>query len=67
MMSPENQGVYQLLEEVNFRRIQAFYNSRKWGHFLELLHWLVAPLVGWRGLIGSDFTGTKHKVFGLTK
>jgi len=32
-MSPENQGVFQLLKEVNFRRILAFCSSRKWGHF----------------------------------
>ncbi len=32
-MSPENQGVFQLLKEVTFRRILAFYSSRKWGYF----------------------------------
>jgi len=32
-VSPENQGVFQLLKEVTFRRILAFYSSRKWGHF----------------------------------
>ncbi len=32
-MSPENQGVFLLLKEVTFRRILAFYNARKWGHF----------------------------------
>jgi len=32
-MSPENQGVFQLLKEVTFRRILTFYNSRKWCHF----------------------------------
>jgi hypothetical protein len=32
-MSPENQGVFQLLNEVTYRGILAFYNSRKWGHF----------------------------------
>jgi len=28
-MSPENQGVFQLLKDVTFRGILAFYNSRK--------------------------------------
>jgi len=32
-MSPGNQGVFQLLKEVTFRRILAFYDARKWGHF----------------------------------
>gem|GEM_PF-5471640 len=32
-MSLENQGVFQLLKEVAFRRILAFYSSRKWGYF----------------------------------
>jgi len=32
-MSLENRGVFQLLKEVTFRRILAFYNSRKWGYF----------------------------------
>ncbi len=32
-MSPENQGVFQLLKDGTFRRILTFYNSRKWGHF----------------------------------
>jgi hypothetical protein len=27
IMSPENQGVFQLIKEVTFRRILAFYNS----------------------------------------
>jgi len=31
-MSPENQGVFQLLKEVAFRRILGFYSSRKWNH-----------------------------------
>ncbi len=49
-MSPGNQGVFQLLKEVSFRRILAFYNSRKWGHFRGALFeaqcafgWLVRP------------------------
>ncbi len=33
IMSLENQGVFQVLKEVIFRRILAFYNSRKWGYF----------------------------------
>jgi len=33
MMSPGNQGVFQLLKEVTFRRILAFYDSIKWGRF----------------------------------
>ena len=32
-MSPENQGVFQLLKDGTFRRILAFYNHRKWSHF----------------------------------
>ncbi len=32
-MSPENQGVFQPLKEVTFRRNLAFYGSRKWGGF----------------------------------
>ncbi len=32
-MSPEYQGVFQLLKEVTFRRILAFYCSRKWDYF----------------------------------
>ena len=35
-MSPENQGVFQLLKEVTFRRILAFYISRKWDHYTSL-------------------------------
>ena len=35
-MSLENQGVFQLLKKVTFRRILTFYNSRKWGHFVEV-------------------------------
>ena len=35
-MSPENYGVFQLLKEVTFRRILAFYSSRKWGHLAVL-------------------------------
>jgi hypothetical protein len=31
-MSPGNQGVFQLLKEVAFRRILGFYSSRKWNH-----------------------------------
>jgi len=32
IMSPGNQGVFQLLKEVIFRIILAFCSSRKWGH-----------------------------------
>ena len=35
-LSPENQGVFQLLKEVIFRRILAFYNSRKWALLVVL-------------------------------
>jgi hypothetical protein len=31
MMSLENQGVLELLKEVAFRGIVAFYNSQEWG------------------------------------
>ena len=33
IMSPENQGVFQLLNEVTFRRILVFYNS--WERYLS--------------------------------
>ena len=32
-MSPGNQGVFQLLKEITFRNILAFYSLRKWSHF----------------------------------
>jgi hypothetical protein len=32
-MSPGNQGVFQLLKEVTFRRILVFYSERKWVYF----------------------------------
>jgi len=34
-MSPENCGVFQLMEEITFRRNLAFYNSQKWGRLLQ--------------------------------
>jgi hypothetical protein len=46
-MSLGNQGVFQLLKDVTFRRVLVFYNSRKWGHFgavharLSVPDWLV--------------------------
>ncbi len=49
-MSPGNQGVFQLLKEVTFRRILTFYSSEKWGHFGVLRARLSAPtlgLIGW--------------------
>jgi len=36
-MSPENRGVFQLLEEVIFRRILVFCSSCKWGCFFGIL------------------------------
>ena len=43
-MSPGNQGVFQLLKEVAFRGILAFYDSRKWGY----LGWFVrGPVRFW--------------------
>jgi hypothetical protein len=45
-MSPENQGVFQLLKEVTFWRILKFCNSRKWGHFGEILHGSLRRKVG---------------------
>ena len=53
-MSPGNQGVFQLLKEMAFRRILVFYNSRKWSHFggAMSLFWsfrlrqLFSPLLG---------------------
>jgi hypothetical protein len=33
IMSPGNQGVFQLLKEVTFRRILASCSLRKWGYF----------------------------------
>ena len=47
-MSLENQGFFQLLKEVTFRRILVFYNSRKWGRFRGICTWSDAS--GW--LIG---------------
>jgi len=41
-MSPGNQGVFQLLKEVTFRRIVGFCSSRKWGHFEGICSWLDA-------------------------
>ena len=35
-MSLGDRRVSQLLKEVAFRRILAFYNSRKWDHFVGL-------------------------------
>jgi hypothetical protein len=32
-MSPENQGVFQLMKEVVFRGILIFCSSRKWDYF----------------------------------
>jgi hypothetical protein len=43
-MSLGNQGVLQLLEEVNFRRFLAFYDARKWDHFGGIC----SLLVDWR-------------------
>ena len=48
-MSPGNQGVFQLLDEVAFRRVLVFYNSQKWERFtqdtdpkkIHLLHILI--------------------------
>jgi len=34
-MSLENQGVFQLLKEVTFRRILVFYVARKWGRLYK--------------------------------
>ena len=51
-MSPGNQGVFQLLKEVTFRRILEFYNSRKWAIQGASLRgsvrsdWLVGPVWG---------------------
>ena len=46
MMSPENQGVFQLMKEVTFRGILVFYNLRKWGYFEGA--WAVAQCAsGW--------------------
>jgi len=46
-MSLENQGVFQLLKEVTFRGILAFYNSRKWDYSWDICARLGARLVGW--------------------
>ena len=56
-MSPENQGVFQLLKEVTFRRILAFYSSRTWGHFEALCPRLsVLWLAGGTGPRASDIS-----------
>jgi len=36
-MSPGNQGVFQLLKEVTFRRILAFFTANEDGAILEVL------------------------------
>jgi len=46
-MSPGNQGVFQLLKEVIFRRILVFYNALKWGHFGGCPCTARALLIGW--------------------
>ena len=56
-MSPENRGVFQLLKEVTFRRILAFYSSQKWGHFGGICVRLkVLWLAGGTGLKASNRT-----------
>ncbi len=48
-MSPGNQGVFQLIKKVTFRRILVFYDARKWGHFWGDQCAAQCALVGWWG------------------
>ena len=48
MMSPENCGVFQLLEEVTFWRILAFSQLAKMGLFGVVLGSRVCVQKGWR-------------------
>ncbi len=59
-MPPGNQGVFQLLIEVTFRRILAFYSSRKWDHLGVMLGLLSALLAGGTGL-GDFINGGSSK------
>jgi len=61
MMSPENQGVFQLLKEVTFRRILAFYNSRKWGHFGVICGQL--SVLGLAGGTGPRYFGNEGRIY----
>ncbi len=47
-MSPENHGVFQLLEKVTFRRILACYSSEEWGRLTT------HQMLGRNGEIGYD-------------
>ncbi len=60
-MAPENQAVFQLLKEVTFRRILAFYNSRKWGHLGVMLGLLSALLAGGGTDLGDFINGGSSK------
>ena len=56
-MSPGNLGVFQLLEEVTFRRILVFYNSQKSGHFGMPCHCSTASVSGSFARHSSAFSG----------
>jgi hypothetical protein len=47
MMSPGNQGVFQLVGRITFRRILVFYSTGKWGFFGGICTQLSAPLFRW--------------------
>jgi len=58
MMSPGNQGVFQLLKEVTFRRILAFCSWLE-GCFLCASGWLVGPVQQ----IWAREKGVDHRIF----
>jgi hypothetical protein len=43
-MSPGSEGVFQLLKEVTFGRILAFYDALKWGHLSIISAWFSAHM-----------------------
>ncbi len=60
-MSPENQGVFQFLKKVTFRRVLAFFNSRKWGHFAGMCLRLGALWLA--GGIGPRYFGNEGRIY----
>jgi len=56
-ISPENQDVFQLLKEITFRKILAFYSSRKWGHF--------GGICGRPGALGLTGSNPRYKSRGF--
>jgi len=65
-MSPENQGVFQLLKEVIFRRILAFYNLRKWSCFFHVLNQFYQkklPILNQGIFLDKKITNSKSRDF----